>query len=253
MGPSHLRLEFVLIRDSFNARLAHKCMQNPSSWQVLGEHFHEKIAGHDDASRTWPLDSFTLWLEELKMVTRCYDCQPASDDVWLYQVDSQCRGETLEDIIEEYREQSEWEDDEEMRGAATTRDDDQRARKLAVLFGQVVVRKVPCALVFHCHLSILEPRRFHAIFTTLAGNQVLDLQEELEDVLTAAYLIQRVKRMAELNGQLRSQNQEIHVVLNGAAEALDKDAVLWTTSPRPVGPPSRLLSATGHDVSLAVV
>ena len=101
------------------------------------------------------------------------------------------------------------------------------------------VREVPGPLVFICVLSVDHAlHTFDAVFTTLAGRQILTVtQKMLPTLLTMGDLIAMATNAAKADSLLRSQNQEVCVLLDGHAGAtpLCPHAVLWSKHPPHVG------------------
>jgi hypothetical protein len=93
--------------------------------------------------------------------------------------------------------------------------------------GTVAVREVPPCLVFNCSLAVFENRYFRAVFTNLAGNEVLRLEEDLPRTLTVGHLICSVRCQAHSLGFLQSFDQEVKVLLNGAVVEFCPHIVLW--------------------------
>ena len=94
--------------------------------------------------------------------------------------------------------------------------------------GEAYLREVPPCLVFTCALSLdLDLQIFEAIFTTIAGNQVLHACEALPPVLCMEHLWALVMETIKDNGMLLSPNQEIRVLLEGEVVELPLEAVLW--------------------------
>lgn len=102
-----------------------------------------------------------------------------------------------------------------------------------IAYGAILVRHVPCCLVFNCALTI-DPssESFDATFYTLAGNVMLRVQDQLPGILTLDHLLDYVLDTVEGNGALQSRNQSVRLLLNGEALELPPMAVLWCdTSP----------------------
>ncbi|CAK9102848.1 unnamed protein product, partial [Durusdinium trenchii] len=92
----------------------------------------------------------------------------------------------------------------------------------------LAVREVPRGIIANCTLTI-EPDRgvFQAVCATLAGREIARLQGALlrRPALAMASLAHRLKQVAVEDDALRSQNQELTVVFDGAGEELDLVAV----------------------------
>ena len=73
--------------------------------------------------------------------------------------------------------------------------------------------------------------RVLAVFTNLAGTEVQRVQPLLPAVLTMRTITNLMAHAALGFGLLRSQNQDVAVLLNGSATPLDDDAVLWRRDP----------------------
>ena len=94
--------------------------------------------------------------------------------------------------------------------------------------GLVAIRQVPADLVFNCELTIVEDdNSFQAIYTTLAGCPILHVEDSLASVMTLEHIMHHIAEAAEGMGLLRSQNQAVHLLLNGCATELPEEAVLW--------------------------
>ena len=87
--------------------------------------------------------------------------------------------------------------------------------------GGCYVREVPGPLVFKCALSVDHALQlFGAAFTTLAGREIFRVaQKRLPSWLTMRDLIAMATDAAKADGLLRSQNQEVCVLLDGYAGA----------------------------------
>lgn len=97
----------------------------------------------------------------------------------------------------------------------------------------VFAREVPACLVFNCTVS-LDPgtQTFEATFTTLAGNEMLSVWDDLPGIFTVDHLRDYIEEAAARKGVLQSRNQSIRLLLNSEAVELPPDAVLWCdTSP----------------------
>ena len=77
-------------------------------------------------------------------------------------------------------------------------------------------------------LSIMEHNNsFQATYTTLAGCPLLRVEDTLASVMTLEHIVHHIADAAEGMGLLRSQNQAVHLLLNGSATELREEAVLW--------------------------
>ena len=94
----------------------------------------------------------------------------------------------------------------------------------------IAVREVPSGLIFNCSISILEDKWFEAIFTNLAGKQVLRLLQALPPKLSMGCLIFIIKIYAQRQGLLQSQNQEVRVLLNNSTVELPWNVILCGTT-----------------------
>ena len=98
--------------------------------------------------------------------------------------------------------------------------------------GGCYVREVPGPLVFKCVLSVGHALQlFGAAFTTVAGREIFRVaQKRLPSWLTMRDLIAMATDAAKADGLLRSQNQELCVLLAGYAGAtpLCPQTVLWS-------------------------
>lgn len=95
--------------------------------------------------------------------------------------------------------------------------------------GKLILREVPTCLVFGCSLNILDGKHFQAVFTNLAGNEMLRIMQELPPKLTMGALVGLMKAQADQLNLLQSHNQEIKVLLNGAKAELGADTILWNS------------------------
>lgn len=111
--------------------------------------------------------------------------------------------------------------------AADDNDDDMEGGLYKV--GRVAVREVPPCLVFGCEISVSSTgNRFRAVFTTLAGNKILRIENaSMPLILTLGCLVRMVRKAARTNGFLQSWNQEVRVLLNGELSELTEQTVLW--------------------------
>lgn len=101
--------------------------------------------------------------------------------------------------------------------------------------GLVYAREVPGHLVFRCALAIdHEKQSFEATFAALSGREVLRVSQDLPEFLRIGHLVRMVTAAAIAQGVLRSQNQEVRVLLAGHADQLDVQTVLWNKR-RPFG------------------
>jgi hypothetical protein len=98
-------------------------------------------------------------------------------------------------------------------------------------YDAVAVRQIPAPAIFNCALSIVSDARVLAVFTNLAGTEVQRVQPLLPAVLTMRTITNLMAHAALGFGLLRSQNQDVAVLLNGSATPLDDDAVLWRRAP----------------------
>ena len=96
-----------------------------------------------------------------------------------------------------------------------------------IVYDAVVLRQIPCHVIFNCCLSVVDDGHFLAIFSTLAGNELQRAKQPVPRVLTARFLRNLISRTALANGFLQSQNQKVHILLNGFAEQISEHAILW--------------------------
>eukprot|EP00435_Cladocopium_sp_Y103_P033248 s362_g8.t1 len=102
------------------------------------------------------------------------------------------------------------------------------AHQVAQHVGVAAVRKVPTNLVFNCDLTIIEESySFRAFYTTLAGREVLRVEDTLAPILTLEHIVSHIAEAAKNMGLLQSRNQELHLLLNGSVIELPEEAVLW--------------------------
>lgn len=108
-------------------------------------------------------------------------------------------------------------------------------------YDAIAVRQIPTPAIFNCALSIVSDTRFLAVFTNLAGTEVQRVQPLLPAVLKMRLLCNLMSHAALGFGLLRSQNQDIIILLNGSTAPLDEDVVLWRREPlqghQPQAPP----------------
>lgn len=115
-----------------------------------------------------------------------------------------------------------------MDGVALYAADDKNNNRFAQHVSAAAVRQVPGNLVFNCDLSIIEHNNsFQATYTTLAGCPLLRVEDTLASVMTLEHIVHHIADAAEGMGLLRSQNQAVHLLLNGSATELPEEAVLW--------------------------
>lgn len=125
----------------------------------------------------------------------CVDGQLLCDKYWIYQV--QCLDA-----------EGEWYEDE-----------------------RIAVREIPAGLVINCSLHVVQDAYFQAVFTALSGQELLrDDHSPLPPVLTMGFLKELLRERLGNHSVVQSQNQEVHVLLNGSADVLDDEAVLWSRS-----------------------
>ena len=94
--------------------------------------------------------------------------------------------------------------------------------------GLVYAREVPGHLVFGCALAIdHEKQSFEATFAALSGREVLRVSQDLPEFLRIGDLVRMETAAAIAQGVLRSQNQEVRVLLVGHADQLGVQTVLW--------------------------
>ena len=91
------------------------------------------------------------------------------------------------------------------------------------------MREVPSGLIFNCELPMVESAYLDLICSTMAGNPLVHLHQQLlpPTTLTSHYLTQLITETLCDNRQLQSQDQQVHILLNGTAEELGGPTVLW--------------------------
>ena len=97
---------------------------------------------------------------------------------------------------------------------------------------RIAVREVHSGVIFNCSLSKLEDKRFQAVFTNLAGNEVLRFQHAQPPKLTKGCLVFLTQIHSRRQGMLQSQNQEVRVLLNNTSVELPADTVLCENGDR---------------------
>ena len=101
--------------------------------------------------------------------------------------------------------------------------------------GLVYAREVPGYLLFGCALAIdHEKQSFEATFAALSGREVLRVSKDLPEILRIGDLVRMVTGAAISQRLLKSQNQEVRVLLVGHADQLGVQTVLWNKR-RPSG------------------
>lgn len=111
-----------------------------------------------------------------------------------------------------------------------------------VLPGRFAVRPIPSPLVLNCEFSMVDCRRFEAVCFSLAGEELIRIQDAAYPNLTMQHLAQIVKDAALEQSMLKSRNQQVHVLMNGATRILANDTLLfdWLEG---AGPPKYIVQA----------
>jgi hypothetical protein len=177
----------------------------PHIWQRL-DHYIENFELEDQIP-CWGILGFSLLLpgETTEERLRCRIERNASEGVWLFNIWSyevpDEQGIFVQSVAED------------------------------MAYDAVAVRQIPAPAIFNCALSIVSDARVLAVFTNLAGTEVQRVQPLLPAVLTMRTITNLMAHAALGFGLLRSQNQDVAVLLNGSATPLDDDAVLWRRDP----------------------
>ena len=85
--------------------------------------------------------------------------------------------------------------------------------------GEVYVREVPPAFVVACSLASTGNQNLNAVFTTLAGSEMLRICVDID--FCGERLARRVAIAAAAQGRLQSRNQAVQVVWAGNPGAVD--------------------------------
>jgi hypothetical protein len=177
----------------------------PHIWQRL-DHYIENFELEDQIP-CWGILGFSLLLpgETTEERLRCRIERNASEGVWLFNIWSyevpDEQGIFVQSVAED------------------------------MAYDAVAVRQIPAPAIFTCALSIVSDARVLAVFTNLAGTEVQRVQPLLPAVLPLRTITYLIAHAALGFGLLRSQNQDVAVLLNGSATPLDDDAVLWRRAP----------------------
>ena len=174
----------------------------PYSWQALDRDID--AVDHMEEIPCWGILGFSLLLpgEEGFERVSCHIEKQLPDDIWLFKI---------------------W------RVEVT----DAHGNFVAVAAGGeavhdgVYLRKIPCCAIFNCSFGIISDVRFSAVFTTIAGNEALRVEQPLPPVLKMRLLYNLLSEAALAYGLLRSQNQNLAILLNGSAQPVSDTAVLW--------------------------
>ena len=181
-------LEYTFIEDIFDSQAVDERIADPRSWHLLANH----LCNQADIVPTRCLKPFTVWFD---VQYYCWlDVRQHDDKYLLYKLQS-LDGDDI------------WFEDP-----------------------RIAVREVPSGPVLNCELSVKENAYFDVICTTMAGSQILHLHQQLlpPTTFTSYYLTQLITEALCDNGQIQSQNQQVHVLLNGAHEELSNNqTVLW--------------------------
>ena len=97
---------------------------------------------------------------------------------------------------------------------------------------RLVVREVPKPLIINCALTILQREGcrdcFKAVFTTLSGSFVMQLQDVLLSALRMCDLLEYMdESVAIIRRLMQSKNQKLCVLVNGSTEQLACDTLFW--------------------------
>ena len=177
----------------------------PYIWQRL-EHYIENFDLEEEIP-CWGILGFSLLLpgETTEERLRCRIERQVSEGIWLFNI---WRYEVP---------------DEEGIFVESVAED--------MAYDAIAVRQIPTPAIFNCTLTIVSDARFLAVFTNLAGTEVQRVQPLLPAVLKMRLLCNLMSHAALAFGLLRSQNQDITILLNGSATPIDEDVVLWRRGP----------------------
>ena len=199
------RFEWAVVENACCEAAVRQCLDDMKSWRLLNPRFQDDMVFFPSDKRLdWLLRTFTIYWDlvpvELGRFFQCHVMGTFREDIWAYRLEF-------------------YEDDE---------DDFTEFHKQALCSYAVALREIPSSLVVNCNL-VIEENYFEASFTTISGREFLHLKEVLpaHGVLQGQRLMTACKEAAAEQGFMKSVNQQVRILLNGAATELADHNRLW--------------------------
>ena len=202
------RFEWAVVENACCEAAVQQCLNDMRSWRLMNPRFNGDMVSVSTGKRlNWSLRTFTIYWDimpaEFGRFFQCHVMGTFREDIWAYRLEFYEEGEDDEDGFTELQKQA-------LRDYA------------------VALREIPPSLVVTCNL-VVEEDFFEAAFTTMSGREFLHLKEGLpaHGVLRGQQLIAACKEAAAAEGCLKSINQQVRILLNGAATEVAELDVLW--------------------------
>ena len=205
------RFEWAVVENACCEAAVQQCLDDMKRWNLMNPRLKDDMVFFFDEPLDWFLRTFPIyWTKmpdeqaELGHFFRCHHIGRFREYIRAYRLDFH-------------------EDDE---------DNFNELQKQALCSYAVALREVPASLVVTCNL-VIEEDFFEATFTTMSGRELLHLKENLpaHGVLQGQRLLTACKQAAVAEGCFKSINQQVRILLNGAAAEVAAEDVLWCRLP----------------------